>query len=328
MDGLLIIDKPAGPTSHDVVARLRRVLRERRVGHTGTLDPLATGVLPLVLGRATRLARFLSASDKSYEAVIRLGVATDTADAAGAPIGSPFAGPLPSRDAIDCALDAFRGTFLQQPPAFSAKKIDGVRSHRLARAARQRSCTGAGAPPPARPDADASPQTARHGRGRSLPDKTEVTVSRLDLVSLDEERVTLTVDCSAGFYVRSLAHDLGQALGTGAHLEQLRRTRSGHFTLAGAIDLATAEQHPDQATRAVVPLSRMLPELPAVILTPLGVRHAINGCDLGPSDAQPGSGFEVRGPGLVRLMDSAGDLVGIAEPARTPGLLHPSVVLM
>src|SRR5262245_63562673 len=123
MDGLLVVDKPSGPTSHDVVARMRRVLREQRIGHTGTLDPGATGVLPLVIGRATRLARFLSASDKSYEAVIRLGVATDTGDATGAPIHPRGDACLASREAIDRALDAFRGSFLQQPPAFSAKKI-------------------------------------------------------------------------------------------------------------------------------------------------------------------------------------------------------------
>src|SRR5882672_7690089 len=188
MDGLLVVDKPSGPTSHDVVARLRRVLGERRVGHTGTLDPLATGVLPLVVGRATRLARFLSASDKSYEAVIRLGMSTDTADAVGAPIGSPFAGSLPSPDAIDRALDAFRGTFLQQPPAFSAKKIDGKRSYDLARAAsRQPFSTGAGAPPPARTDADASPQAARHGRGRSLPAPVAVTAHAIVIVSVDAD---------------------------------------------------------------------------------------------------------------------------------------------
>src|SRR5262245_16730769 len=131
LDGLLVIDKPSGPSSHDVVARLRRVLDERRIGHTGTLDPLATGVLPLVLGRATRLARFMSASDKSYEAVVRLGVSTDTADKQGTAIGSAFTGTLPSREKIDRALDAFRGTFLQQPPAFSAKKIGGQRSYRM-----------------------------------------------------------------------------------------------------------------------------------------------------------------------------------------------------
>src|SRR6187549_2368515 len=120
MDGLLIVDKPSGPTSHDVVARVRRVLREPRIGHTGTLDPLATGVLLLVVGKATRLTKFLSASDKSYDAVVRLGFATDTADALGRPLGPVHTGPLPSRDAIDAALDAFRGTFLQRPPAFSA----------------------------------------------------------------------------------------------------------------------------------------------------------------------------------------------------------------
>src|SRR2546421_4324184 len=125
MDGLLVIDKPSGPTSHDVVARMRRVVGERRIGHTGTLDPLATGVLPLVIGKATRLAQFLSASDKTYEAVVRLGVATDTADAGGEPITTRFEGTLPAREAIDRALEAFRGTFLQQPPAFSAKKIGG-----------------------------------------------------------------------------------------------------------------------------------------------------------------------------------------------------------
>src|SRR5256886_12469389 len=134
MDGLLIVDKPAGPTSHDVVARMRRVLGERRIGHTGALDPAATGVLGLVLGRATRLAQFLITSDKSYEAVVRFGFATDTGDAQGRTIGVVSSALPPSREAIEAALAGFRGTFVQQPPAFSAKKIDGTRSHRLARA--------------------------------------------------------------------------------------------------------------------------------------------------------------------------------------------------
>src|SRR6267154_1509649 len=117
MDGLLVIDKPAGPTSHDVVARARRALGERRIGHTGTLDPEASGVLPLVIGKATRLARFLSSDHKSYDAVVRLGVSTNTYDAAGQPAGPRYDGPLPSRDTIDAALDPFRGAFMQQPPA-------------------------------------------------------------------------------------------------------------------------------------------------------------------------------------------------------------------
>src|SRR5438094_3415384 len=131
MDGLLVVDKPSGPTSHDVVARMRRILRERRIGHTGTLDPLATGVLPLVVGRATRLARFLSAGDKSYEAVVRLGFATDTGDASGRRLAAGDAAQssltMPSREAIDRALAPFRGTFLQEPPAYSAKRIGGIR---------------------------------------------------------------------------------------------------------------------------------------------------------------------------------------------------------
>src|SRR5204863_4174628 len=118
MDGLLIVDKPAGPTSHDVVARVRRAIGERRIGHTGTLDPAASGVLPLVLGRATRLARFLSAGTKTYDAVLRLGVATDTYDAAGQPVGERSITRAPTHEEIEAALDAFRGTFLQQPPAY------------------------------------------------------------------------------------------------------------------------------------------------------------------------------------------------------------------
>ena len=121
MDGLLVIDKPSGPTSHDVVARMRRCLQERRIGHTGTLDPLAPGVLPIVIGRATRLARFMSGSDKRYRAVVRLGVRTDSADADGQPIGDRYTGPLPTRDRIEEALVTFRGSFGQYPPVFSAK---------------------------------------------------------------------------------------------------------------------------------------------------------------------------------------------------------------
>ena len=134
MDGVLVIDKPVGPTSHDVVARVRRALGERRIGHTGTLDPAASGVLPLVVGRATRLAQFLSARDKSYDAIIRLGSSTDTGDAQGHAVGVPHADALPSREAIEEALETFRGTYLQQPPAYSAKRIDGTRSYKLARA--------------------------------------------------------------------------------------------------------------------------------------------------------------------------------------------------
>jgi len=197
MDGLLVVDKPAGPTSHDVVARMRRALREKRIGHTGTLDPMATGVLLLVLGKATRLAQFLSGSAKSYEATVRFGFATDTADAQGRPLGPPSSVASPTVEAIDAALNAFRGTFMQQPPAFSAKKIDGQRSYKLAREA-----------------------------ANTLPAPVSVTAHRIQIVGAEADTVALRVDCSAGFYIRSLAHDLGERLGVGAHLVALRRTHS------------------------------------------------------------------------------------------------------
>ena len=162
MDGVLVIDKPAGPTSHDVVARARRALGERRIGHTGTLNPAASGVLPLVVGRATRLARFLSAGVKSYEAAIRLGLSTDTGDAQGIGVWAPSHHARPSRDTINQALATFRGTFLQQPPAYSAKKIDGHRSYDLARARARR--TRRPAPGTRHPDPAVLPSLSKSER--------------------------------------------------------------------------------------------------------------------------------------------------------------------
>ena len=325
MDGLLVVDKPVGPTSHDVVARVRRALGERRIGHTGTLDPAASGVLPLVLGRATRLARFLSASDKSYDAVVRLGVATDTQDAAGTAIGPVHEGPWPSRDAINRALDQFRGTFLQQPPAFSAKKVAGERSYRTARRAKREATL------PALPALPAPPAAA------ALPAPVAVSTTALDLIAVADELVTLRIDCSAGFYVRALAHDLGVVLGTGAHLESLRRVRSGDLTLTEALPLDVLERDPGIAASAMVSVSRMLPALVSVQLTDEGVRRAVHGRDLGPGDFEKGVGSLFGGqtsaektpdPFYIRLIDPAGDLVAIATPIGASGLLHPAVVLV
>jgi len=304
VDGLLVIDKPAGPTSHDVVARMRRVLGERRIGHTGTLDPSASGVLPLVIGRATRLAKFLSGGSKTYDAVVQFGVATDTYDADGAPAGAAWGGPPPSRDAVEQALEEFRGTFLQQPPAYSAKKVDGERSYTAARANR-----------PVLPAL--SP--------------VDVTVHRLELVSLEGERAALCVECSAGFYVRSLAHDLGQRLGVGAHLLSLRRTVSSGLTLDDAMPLEFAERSREDAMEAVRGMESMLPQFGAVVLTDEGLLRAIHGRDISAAEVAsraPGApGPAAGGAGLVRLLDELGQLVGIAEPTGVPGVLHPSVVL-
>jgi tRNA pseudouridine55 synthase len=317
MDGLIVADKPVGPTSHDVVIRLRRLLRERRIGHTGTLDPMASGVLPLVLGRATRLARFLTADSKSYDATIRLGLETDTYDCDGEPVGTPYRGALPSREVIDATLHEFHGTFLQQPPRYSAKKIGGHRSYALARRERQ-------APPAAETPAMAVP----------LPEAVPVTAHALELLQVAGDQVRLRLDCSAGFYVRALAHDLGQRLGTGAHLVALRRTRSGDLTEACAVPLATLLASPDAARAALVPLTGMLPSMTGVRLTVEGARHAAQGRELGASDVasdpahpdQPGAGRAAPLVRWVRLIGPGGDLLGIGEVIGR-GLLHPSVIL-
>ena len=295
MDGLLVIDKPVGPTSHDVVARMRRVLGERRIGHTGTLDPNASGVLPLVIGRATRLAKFLSGGRKTYEAVVRLGIATDTFDAEGTPTGAPWTGPLPAREAVEAALAGFRGAFMQQPPAHSAKKIDGQRSYVAARA------------------------------GLAVrPEPAPVTVEHLDIVDLADGDLTLRVECSAGFYVRSLAHDLGVQLGTGAHLSALRRTVSAGLTIEDAMPLEFAERSRDDAVGAVLPLEAMLPQLPAVVLTDEGLLRVAHGRNVGRHDVASGP-LDARVP--IRLVDQRGQLVAIGESTEVPGVLHPSVVL-
>jgi len=208
---------------------------------------------------------------------------------------------VPARDAIERALDGFRGRFLQQPPGYSAKKIAGTRSYDLARA----------------------------GKHDARPSAVHVTVHRLDLQAIDGDHLTLALDCSAGFYVRSLAHDLGERLAVGGHLTALRRTRSGDYTLDDALPFETAERDPAAAVRRLVPPAQMLPRLPAARLTLEGVRRARHGRDLGPGDF---SAAESPMPALpfplVRLLGSSGELVGLAEPVSGAGLLHPFVVLV
>ncbi len=295
MDGLLVIDKPAGPTSHDVVSRVRRALGIRRVGHTGTLDPAASGVLPLVLGRATRLARFLSAGDKHYEAVVRLGWSTETGDALGRIVGEPYAGAMPGPDAIERALDPFRGTFLQQPPAYSAKKIGGRRSYALARV-----------------------------HAGTLPDPVQVTAHAIEVAAVDRDLATLRVACSAGFYVRSLAADLGARLGTGGHLAALRRTRSAGYGLDVAVALDAVERD-GVAGGGFVPLGGLLHDLSSVVLTAGGAKRAATGCHLRATDFVSGCRWSTA---WVRLLDEGGTLLGIASVGRDPELLHPSIILM
>lgn len=296
-DGVLVVDKPQGPTSHDVVTLARRALGVSRIGHTGTLDPMATGVLPLVIGRATRLAQFLTASDKDYEATVAFGRTTNTYDAMGTIITT--SGERPTRDQVEQALGRFRGTFEQTPPAYSAKNIAGARSYDIARKARDGVVT--------------------------LPKAVTITVRELNLISCDGETAVLQMRVTAGFYVRSLAHDLGAALGMGGVLTVLRRTRSGEFGLEGSVPLADVLQAGREALAArLLPFSLLLPELPAVTLRgPEQVVRIKNGVEIAPADLLAAL---TPLPELVRVIGADGTLVALARPAKTPGFLHASVV--
>jgi tRNA pseudouridine55 synthase len=231
LNGVLVVDKPAGLTSHDVVDGVRRRLRQRRAGHTGTLDPFATGVLPVCLGKATRLARFLSEGEKAYHASVRLGVATTTDDLTGEPIGEPRRVELGIAE-IERACARFVGEIRQLPPAYSAKRVGGQRLYELAR------------------------------RGMTVErEASRVTVHALEVLSVAGERVELAVRCSAGTYVRALSRDLGDSLEVGGHLVALRRVRSGSFDLEQAVPWdELASTRPER----VVPMSRLLPDLPEV----------------------------------------------------------------
>jgi tRNA pseudouridine55 synthase len=296
MDGVLVVDKPAGPTSHDVVARCRRALQTRAIGHLGTLDPLATGVLVLVVGRATRLAQFLSGQPKSYDASFRLGLTTDTWDRTGTTLATSESSTAPESGAVAAALAGFLGRRPQMPPPFSAKKIAGVRAHELAR------------------------------RGRAVAvQPAMVELLACELVALDYPLGLLRLRSSAGYYVRSLVHDLGQALGCGACLEELRRTASGQFTLLDALQLAAVEENPVGALARAVPMERLLPDLPMVRLNVESARLAGHGSEI-PVPVESG-GLDLAGTAAVRLFAPDGSLLGVARPSGRAGFLHPAVVL-
>ena len=311
MNGVLVIDKPAGPTSHDVVAVVRRAIASPKVGHTGTLDPLATGVLPLVIGRATRLASYMSGADKEYVARIRFGVATATYDAEGRDGASPSPEGLSAVAALDDgavreALRPFEGTFLQTPPPFSAKKVGGTPAYKLARQDK---------PVEIKP--------------------VEVTIRELELLGYADGLADVRLVSSSGFYVRSLAHDLGQRLGCGAHLEGLRRTRAGEFTLDDAVGLeAVVVGGAPAASERLVAMDRLLTIMPAVVANDLGARRASHGSALRPEDlaaaGRDAAGGRPQTPASdrrLRLLDQAGSLLGLVE-RRDDGLLHPLVVLV
>jgi tRNA pseudouridine55 synthase len=316
MDGVLVIDKPAGPTSHDVVAVARRALGERRIGHTGTLDPMATGVLALACGRATRLVSFLTASEKEYVAEIRFGVCTDSYDVTGLETSRTDA--VPSQAEVLAALDSLRGEYLQAPPPVSAKKIDGQRAYALARA---------GTP--------------------VQPAPVAVRVPELELLEFDRGVAVVRLVCSSGFYVRALAHSMGEHTGTGACLQALRRLRAGDFGLSEAVGLDVLADSPESAWAYMVTMDKLLPRFPLVTVTSEGLSRLSHGRDLTPEhvagawpfdfahgkpfDAAHGKPFDMApgrpAPAWVRLTDAEGRLVALAEPEQAGRALHPSIVL-
>ena len=306
MNGTLIIDKPAGITSHDVVARVRKAIGERRVGHTGTLDPFATGVLVVLVGKATRLLQFLSGAVKDYEAVIRFGYATDTGDATGARVELHATSPTPQNlraEDIEAAMASLRGEITQTPPMYSAKKVQGRKLYELAR------------------------------RGEQIERQpVKVTIYEFEAVKLDGQLLVLSDDgstdlnvrvvCSAGTYIRTLAEDLGRELGVPAHLAALRRTRAGRFTIESAITLERLAELAQTGliNGEIISLDATIGHLPPLVMNEVDIRRVTNGLVVDfDSDHQDQQ--------RLRLQNVAGDLVavGIYDAARR--IVHADVVL-
>lgn len=291
MDGLIVIDKPGGMTSHDVVNRLRKITGERSIGHLGTLDPMATGVLPLLLGKFTRLAQYFTSTEKSYTGTIRFGFATDTYDAEGQRVGESVE-PSLTLEQVRIAAMRFRGEIEQIPPAFSAKKVGGTPAYKMARA---------GKPVELKP--------------------VLIRISTFEIVALDGAEASFALSVSAGGYVRGVAHELGQDLGCGAHLSSLRRTQAGVFTLADAkrlddMELMTGDV--EALARMGIHPRNLLPEMPSVTGDPVALGRMRNG---GQANLP-----EFSGAPLVKVFANQRDLVGVAK--RVAGTLFQPVAVM
>jgi tRNA pseudouridine55 synthase len=278
-DGLLLVDKPAGPTSHDVVEAARRALRERRIGHTGTLDPAATGLLVLCVGRATRLQHYLLSWPKTYRGEIRLGWATTTYDVEGELVGQPA--PVPALDDATLAVLAkqFGGELDQLPPPYSAKKTGGKKFYELARA------------------------------GEEVPlEPKRVKIHHIVLHKKDDEHIAFEVTCSSGTYLRSLAHDIGRTLGCGGHLASLRRVAVGPWHVSRAVAAEVLANRPrDLPEEAFIPLSQAALPFPTVVLNPVAASHFCHGQDVVVRDAE---GDFATGKEVV-VRDRDGGLVGV-----------------
>jgi tRNA pseudouridine55 synthase len=293
VDGAVVVDKPSGWTSHDVVNKVRRFAGTKKVGHLGTLDPAATGVLPLVIGRATRLAQFYTRNDKVYEGVIHFGYSTDSYDADGQPT-SAAQNIVLDREQLEAALQKFRGPFAQLPPQVSAKKIAGRPAYEMAR----------------------KQQTVELKA-------VNVEVYALDVLHMEGSEAEVRVHCSAGTYLRSIAHEAGLALGCGAFLKSLRRLASGDFKIQAARTLEQLESLAEAGhfEDALIPAAQLLPEFPAEMVDALTAGQIRNGRDFrtSPFLVKPGGRF-------VKAVNAEGQLVAIGE-ARMPHLYHPVLVL-
>jgi tRNA pseudouridine55 synthase len=302
MDGLLIIDKPSGCTSHDVVLTVRKLLGAKRVGHGGTLDPDATGVLLVAIGRATRFFPLMSGLDKTYVGSIQLGYSTDTYDASGRPTSVESKGVLPAAADVAAAMKTLEGGILQVPPPYSAKKLGGRPAYQLARA-----------------------------RKEFVLEPARVNVHFFRMGSYEPPWIEFEVKCSSGTYVRSLAHDLGQRLGCGGHLRSLRRTSVGSYTVSGAVSLADVEKAAAEGRvhELVIPLEGLLPELPAVILAPEAVARVMSGSPLLPHHLTPPSADQLvrGGASLFRILGPSGRLLGLARPSSSRDMLRPFLVV-
>ena len=293
MNGLLIIDKPGGMTSHDVVAIVRRATGEKSVGHLGTLDPMATGVLPLLLGKYTRLAQFFGQAEKHYTGTIRFGFATDTFDAEGTPALGEGETPHALAHSLDQLRElakVFQGDIDQMPPVFSAKKLNGVPAHKLAR------------------------------QGKEVPVKpARIHIHNFALSSLDGDTAAFEMHVSAGGYVRSVAHELGQLAGIGAHLASLRRTQAGAFTLAQSITLTELKSLTLPEIEARLPHPRtLLPGMPSVIVDEQSAGRIRNGIQVNVP--------EFTSAPLVKIFSGPRDLLAIGR--RVAGTLMQPIVVM
>ncbi len=295
MNGLLIIDKPGGMTSHDVVYRLRKITGERSIGHLGTLDPMATGVLPLLLGKYTRLAQYFSSAEKSYTGTIRFGFATDTYDAEGQPAGPDLAADLNpplTLDRVRAAASRFHGEMQQMPPSFSAKKIAGTPAYKL----------------------------AREGKPVDLK-AVSINIASFEILALDGIEASFAMSISAGGYVRSVAHELGHEIGCGAHLSSLRRTQAGVFTLAEARtldELQLLAGNESALEEMCVHPRTLLPEMPSVTGDAQSLGRLRNGAQANLPEFSRAT--------LVKVFEGQRELVGVAK--RIAGTLFQPVVVM